>query len=53
MAYNLDIQKEKVLSKGLFRLVVYNGTLDGNHVAMKCVSRYSLCEEPGKSMAVS
>ena len=44
MANIINIRKEEVLGTGLFGSVVYNGTLDGNHVAVKCVPRYSLHE---------
>ena len=44
MAGIFNIQKEQVLGVGLFGSVVYNGTLDGTPVAVKCVPRYSLQE---------
>ena len=36
---------EEVLGKGLFGSLVYNGTLDANKVAVKCVPRYSVHEK--------
>ena len=48
MADILNIRKEKVLGKGLFGSVVYNGTLDGKPVAVKCVPKYSLQENNEK-----
>ena len=45
MADILNIRKEEVLGKGLFGSVVYNGTLDGNQVAVKRVPIYSIHEQ--------
>ena len=51
MAAILNIRKEQVLGKGLFGSVVVKGTLDGNHVAVKCVP--SLHEENNQRLEES